>query len=618
MKKIFIHNLPRTSWSFRGHDPIAQQSGSCPRKRPNWGLFIIFLLASHLFAAEWLPLQTELKVSGPQVSYQVPYGLRYRPGYLFPLKIRISNPGEALNAEILIVSDGVGGGFRSGVFEPRLLEQKSETIFTLPVRAPGVAANLSLVIRTVVSGSEVRPECFRAKLAQLKHEPDLRVILVCGRNVNFGELGEQNHVAQVSAAELPDEAWRYESVDLVVLSDDSFRSATPKAKAALRQWVLGGGCVFIAQGLDGAIAAGLLPLPGDIKGPVPPARSWWERNAGLRQDQILLEENYRPLYGCLDLGWGKSVFIFPTREERAREYGAEIFPKILKLLPARESRLDLRVQRERFAPFAAEALNPESTGRALLWIGLGAAMFCVVLILSYSSRSRVEALGLPLSLVALLAVMLARFFPEPQLLVSRITWARRAADGRATAWDEWALAEAFRRPTRFSAAGPAGGTLLPLYEDLEELPGSSGDCFESAGRMRLENLEAAPGEPLLLQGTALRPEVSQTKDFEPPLRQKAAILADASGALQFIPAPQKAPLDYSAAQPAIRATLGGNEQAVKARAAALAWAIAAAQRARRETLITWGEVSENELPPLVKVEGACEPAMRFVIYSEER
>ncbi|MFH0939540.1 MAG: hypothetical protein V1899_09715 [Planctomycetota bacterium] len=597
------------------------------------------------------PLHTELKVSGLEVYFRTPLGLRYRPGYLFPLKVRVYNPGTEFNAEIAIV-EGEDGAHSHNP-EPELLPQHGARIFTLPARATNVAARLSLVIREVMTGSAVRPERFRARLSDLKPllKPDSRVILACGKTSIFTRPGDLSEVSQVSAAELPDRDWMYDSLDMVVLTDRSFDEALPEAKQALRRWLLSGGRLLVASAdaLGPAIAAGLLPLPENLKEQVGAALPWWEKHAGLRRDQILKSENLRPVYAYLDIGLGRTAFLFPaTSSELATRYGSDVF-NAPELQRSRERIFDLRVQPQTFATFAAGAMNSERASRVMIWMSLGALMFVVALLLSLTSRSRLEAVGLPLGLTALLAVMLARFFPEPQLIVSRATWARAAPDGRATTWDEWTFIESFRQSVEITAAGSPLGTLTPLYRDADDLAESRDACVENQGRLSLSGLCVCADQPVLLHGSearsqSLAPNASASNHNEAQPREmqfyvnadklkltvwgplplglqyKRAIWISADGkfryALNLKDLNEFQTQEYDDAASAIRATLPGGENLIKARAVALSRATLAAARSSRDTLVLWGEAQEETLKPIVNLEAAkYEIASQFLVYS---
>jgi len=96
-----------------------------------------------------------------------------------------------------------------------------------------------------------------------------------------------------------------------VLNDASIKEAKPSARAALGGWLAGGGRIFLgsAEALSAAHGLGLLPLKTDV--PYEAEVTWWEKQAGLRKENILAEKNFRPVFAWLNEGFGKVVFLFP-------------------------------------------------------------------------------------------------------------------------------------------------------------------------------------------------------------------------------------------------------------------------------------------------------------------
>ena len=175
-------------------------------------ILLIACIVSAVSAAE-VSLETELKVSGPQVSIRAPLGFGYRPGYAFPLQIRVYNPGAEFRAEIFVQE---GDGPQSGFFEPdaRTIPAGATQQFTILARAPAVTANLSVILRSVLPGSTVKPELFRASLARILKPlpPDARIVLVCG--AGFAPHAQDAEISAVTAKDFPDQAWMYERASI--------------------------------------------------------------------------------------------------------------------------------------------------------------------------------------------------------------------------------------------------------------------------------------------------------------------------------------------------------------------------------------------------------------------
>jgi hypothetical protein len=576
-------------------------------------------------AAEALPgevlLETDLKTSSLAVFVRAPLGFRYRPGYALPLQFRIQNHGPKFNGELIIAEGESGSALRSVVrFDA---ESNQSFTFTVPVRAPRVSANLFATIRGGdEGGSLIQLPRFRARLSSLTPlAPEARVVLSVGKTGHNLKPGDYSEVVKTYARDLPERDWIYESVDLVVLTDNSLKDARPAAKECLKRYILGGGRLFISsdEALKESIGAGLLPGVSEAN----PARSWWEKNAGLREADVLAEKDHRPVFCKRDLGFGVIVFVFPlSPQQHIIEKGPAIFNHPALQRERDKAAADLRVQEQRYDAFNFGGVNAERSGRAILFLGVGALFFCVILILCFNARSRWEAAGLPVCLAALLAVMLAHWFPTPQLAVSRIVWSKHAADGAAENWTEWKLIETFRDPGTIAAAGPSVGSLLPIYCNEQELRSSDGEMVQSSDALRLEKLTVYANRQLLLQGSATIAATPQPAAFscatEPlelalpsapaaTLQRRKAVWARSDGtlmALDSLNAPQGFSMRrYDTAVSALRESLrSGSDETRKAQAAALNWATASAIRSKRDVLVMWGEAGEDAVKSLVEVE----------------
>lgn len=278
-------------------------------------------------------------VSGPLVHVSSPFGLRYRPGAPFPLRVTVTNPGAALTAEVLLHEGGKDGA-RTAVFERILLESGSARVSPLlTVRGPSGTANLLLTIREVRGDGAVGGNPFNGTLtgALTPLPAEIPLILACGlRNSLPGAVA-------ISAKDFPEQPWLYDAVDLLVLGDASFADAPPTARAAVRRWLLGGGRLLIADNaaLKPAVESGLLPVPPNAA--FGSDLSWWELHGGVRGKNILRRTAHRPVYVNLPLGHGQVVFVFPgTTPEVAQKYGADLIQDPA-LQRQREKTIDWRV-----------------------------------------------------------------------------------------------------------------------------------------------------------------------------------------------------------------------------------------------------------------------------------
>jgi hypothetical protein len=607
-------------------------------------LFFAALLAHDSpWALDRLPdeqqLPTELKVSGPLVYFRAPFGRRYRPGCAFPLEIRVYNPGQAFSGEVCLCEDPDDDAARSGSFKRVQFGSREWRAFTLAARAPAVSADLHVVVREYENGGAVGRVCYRGILSDyLTPLPaNARNILFCGRGGGM-QLGDLSKIQQVAARDFPQEAWMYESLDLVVLSDASFAAAPEAAKLALRRWLLGGGRLFVTsvEALQPALEAGLLPVREARA-----ERDWWLKTAGLRPADIVVENGPRLVYVRLFSGLGSAVIPVPGSNPET-DAASKAFSSAA-LQNTAERHPDERLQSERFKAFTYRSSSPARGKGAITWFALGALMFCLIMVLCLGSRSKIETLGLPVALLALLAVMLAHFFSAPELVLSRVTWLQASADGAALRQDEWTLAEAFHSPQALLASGPSGGAVLPLFGSTAELRRASGDLLQQPDQFKIDNLGVSPERPALIHSSRLLPPLSPADGqalfasadgklklalaATPPgcLQRKAAIYITENGDFWLLEN-----LDASTgfvvkkfedAQSACRAAGGSPSGAVvAARATVLSWATRAAARSGRNTLILWGDALENapSPSPALQVDNpGQELASHFLVYSAE-
>jgi hypothetical protein len=222
-----------------------------------------------------------------------------------------------------------------------------------------------------------------------------------------------------------------------------------------------------------------------------------------------------------------------------------------------------------------------------------------------------------------------------------VLWTQRSADGRAARSQEWKLVETFRRPVEVAASAPENGSIGMVFTSSDDIAEAQGDCDGTDERLHLDHVWVTGQRPVLLSATrneALTPESdnvlalsdennSSLKLHLPGalpegVQKKMGILARNDGTLwtvEDLDTPGPARLKrYDSPTAAVRATLNLAGDAAKARATALGWATAAALRSRRNTLILWGQPSEERLKSLVELDSAnYELASSFWIHSSE-
>ncbi|HYG75833.1 MAG TPA: hypothetical protein VEK08_12585 [Planctomycetota bacterium] len=598
-------------------------------------LFLI-AFAMSLTAGEnaFQPLSTELKVSGPAVSVRAPLGFRYRPGYAMLLEIRVQNPGTAFRGELIVSQGSADEGLRAGVLDEVEFAAQSIRVFAFPIVAPPVSADLLVILREVDSSGRPGPLRFQASLARVLKPlaPESRLVLTCGAGAQlFGHSAQQETVT-LAARELPEAYWAYKNADLIILGDGSLNEASSKSKDALRRWLLSGGRIFLAsnEALSAAIAAGLLPFrsPPQTLGA---DRAWWEKETGLQADDILAEKNNRPVYAKLAAGFGVVAFRFPgTSAEDAYAEGAKAINHPA-LQNAREKLPDFRVQPDRFNAFAFNAMDPEKRSGLTLWAGLGALVLCIGLVLGFSSRSRWVGAGWPLVTVALLAVLLARWFPTREISVTRISHTRLSPDRRCATQQEWTLVETFQNTLPVTVRASGDSVLAPLYPDSSEVRGAQLDLLAEGTQIRLQDVPVLPGQAALFFSSAasVPADLSYTPAPGFDARHEYAVFAQMTllspSPLERIVSVRKDGRMLVATKTGTenfddwtsllrKSNLNEDEAVLKGYATALSWASREALRSGTDCIIAWS-ARVTATDTLSDVEGAPLPGNHFRIWT---
>lgn len=560
-------------------------------------------IAAGLHAREDV-LESVLPVSGPEVVLARSFLGHHHPGAVFVME------GEIRGA------DGFEGGVRV-VQEPQpdagpqfgqalAFRAGAPAAFRFPVRAPAEGAPLNLeVYRNTSDGG--RQVLFRAPLtARLEPVgPAERVVLACGEP---HPLPAGWHVTERTGAQLPEETWAYESVDLVVLGRGAFQQATESAQAALRAWLLGGGRVLITgtDALIGAVRAGLLPVKSDLE--ALDAASLIEALHLTDADVVRDPQTTEVVFARFQLGFGGGIFFFEQASAPAlrRAAGQALGSPVLE--PHRPKRPDATVWSQPFDFFANGAVGSVRRRRTAVWATIGAV--CLLALLAYTAtvRTRYLSAGLALGGVTLLTSYLAGAFPAPEAVVSRVALDEYAADGRALRRTEFAYLDAQTDLANLEVAGPAAGTLCQVYYKDDERKQARVDLSARDGlrfRFRpvypaplpplfraevIEPAEALDGRPLTLpagpDGASFT--LRGVPDLQGLPRTRLAVWVPAQGPKRTLKDPFGSPklAGYEGDQKALRDAFPAlTETDLAPHAQALAWALAQAAARGRGTLV---------------------------------
>lgn len=555
-------------------------------------------------------LQTELKVQSVGVAVHAPLNWHYRPGQLFPLEFFVDNPGAPVQAEIELTEGGTSGSLAERTSSGPISLPSGRSRQLLSARASPLTTGLVLRIRSVTEGGG-SAELFRAPLGRLLSPlpQNGRIILVCS-NSGAGNLsaphGPDDSAAQLSARDLPPEAWMWESIDWLVLGDGAIKDAPASARAALKSWLLGGGRIFLGsrEALAAAHVAGLLPIPADKQ--IDSSVTWWDKNAGLKKANVLAAKNFRPVYARLNSGFGTIVFLFPGSEPSDAD-GAAVFnrPDLQRphsLLP------DARIQPARFGAFATGAPSAARGNAVLLWSALGALLLCAALFYAHSSKSRLESAILPFCAAALLAALLANGFPRPQLMASRVIFEKHSADGSVVQHEEFLLLESFRNPISAKVLGPSGGTLAPVFDDSDDLRAANFSRIIRDGSVSISEISVTPERPALFAAALASPPQQHVKSKDVDPKRTLVVSRDGTAHSSL----NELPIRDAELNALLEKEFGASPVGI--RAAAIKQAIDDARKENMVAVIAWREGEEkSKIPHAIEVETSHSTATDFVI-----
>lgn len=467
-------------------------------------------------ARDEVALRNELPVSGPQVSLTPTYGLHCHPGALFVLEGRIRWPGaeEARGACAIRVREG---DLLRGPSYDLPLSAGAGLGFRLPIRAPAGAAALKLHLWQDAAG--LPQDLFRCSLIDVLKvlPPQSRVVLKCGQApLTTLTVPRDWFVAAVAPAQMPDADWMYDNVDLAVLGAGAFAEMAAPSEVALRRWVLAGGRVLIAavdaaskDALSGAIRAGLTPLSPQTS-EVESRFEWWAHNAGLREEDVQRDARLQLVFARYRLGHGGGVMFFPFADPGALTQEGIKALSDPALTRARTARPDTRVWSRPFAFFAPGSVSLARRYRVALSAVLGAVCLLAMLAYARGERRRYLAAGMSLGAAALLAALLARTFPLPQVVVSRVQLTEVSADARAARKTEWAFLDGLTDVGPLAVRSAHNATLTALHYDDRDLAVAGTELTLEGGLcLRFRPSSEAPPAPLFQAEQVIEPPQSE-------------------------------------------------------------------------------------------------------------
>mgnify|MGYP000176875856 CR=1 FL=1 len=291
----------------------------------------------------------------PAVLMQARAGLDgyYRDGQWLPVRVTLENDGPDVRGRLEIVTPrGFGGSEVVVTREVELPSQSRRELF-LYVAPEGYVSNLEVRLR---DGDTNLALPVSERLTQAAPS-DLVYGVLAGAPGAFNLLADidpvsgQAVVAQLDLADLPPLAQAWQTLDVLVVSDTDTGALSLEQRAALRQWVSGGGRLLAlggpgwqktAAGLtdllplipDGAQAVARLgPLADFALTPVAPSGEAVVATGVLAPESVVLAETEGlPLIVSRRLGLGEVVFLavdVAFAPLRAWDGAAGLFRKVL-------------------------------------------------------------------------------------------------------------------------------------------------------------------------------------------------------------------------------------------------------------------------------------------------
>ena len=370
----------------------------------------------------------------------------------------------------------------------------------LPIRAPAGGAALSFSVWRKGSTAGRREEIFRASLAgALKVLPRQdRLAWECGvtRLPENSDRADRNwFFTPVAPEKLPTEAWMYDNLDLLALGAGAFERIPPESRAALKQWILGGGRVLIISpdALLGATRENWLPLPAETAS-FPTDWAMWRKLTGLNETDVQRDRRGQPVWAKFRLGLGGGIFFFPSASQNAvAEEGARTLDQPI-LIKERSLRPDPRVWSQAYDFFGSNLISATRRENAARWAALGLLGFSAALYLTQRANAAKRPLFnslFALGFTGLLCSLLARQFLAPELTHARMAVAELSGDARAERHSEYAYFEGPSGYRNLNIVCPPDAALMPLYFRPDEIMQSAVDWSRNKETGGLEALHRA-------------------------------------------------------------------------------------------------------------------------------
>ena len=242
-----------------------------PRRVALWLCALVGVLVAGLVpAAGWAaPTESRAYTRNPQaaglaMSVVAGYDGHYKLGEWFPVRVGLTNTGAAVEGQVEVDGGDQGGGSSATYAYAVSLPAPSRKTVTLYTYATGYQHDITVRLRrggTVLleQKATINPLNDAFLLGVVSDTPDLLNGLSGAMLGNTGR-STQATVAHLAAADVPTLGPALAALDALVVADTDTGKWTPEQRTALAGWVVAGGTLVVAGGVNAGAAAGLADL----------------------------------------------------------------------------------------------------------------------------------------------------------------------------------------------------------------------------------------------------------------------------------------------------------------------------------------------------------------------
>ncbi len=223
-------------------------------------MVLLVMVAALLFGGDAPPAQAQSGIV--TLTINAGFGGRFRDNMWTPVLVRLENSGAPFSGTLIIRPERTRG-LTNPVSTPIELPRDAVQTFTLYVSLRSFTDNLRVEVLTPDSLIAAEAEATVSVILPrerlyVRVSDTLSSSIDLSGAVSAGQLATQTDIAAIA---IPDRAVGLEAVDTLVVANADTGILSPDQRAALREWVTGGGHLIVTGGAGyQAAAAGLLDI----------------------------------------------------------------------------------------------------------------------------------------------------------------------------------------------------------------------------------------------------------------------------------------------------------------------------------------------------------------------